>query len=267
MKPTVQNFRSDQPKMHSKREDKKSVNHKWNSRLYFQLGLIVSLIATILVVESTIGLTYATTVAESHDPVIDPPTITYVVDTPKPVVVEEKKVEIQKPVVKKPIITDVVNVIDDKELNKTETEVASTETAPTPVSPPTPNPTKPVVNSGPKDIISVEHVPVFPGCEMLTTNEERRQCLSEKISAFIGRKFDSDKFSYLEAGKTFRIDVQFKIDTKGNITDVRSRAPERRLEEEAIRVINKLPSIKPGMQGSTPVEVFYRIPITFQSKN
>ncbi len=266
MKPTVQNFRSDQPKMLSKREDKKSVNLKWNSRLFFQLGLILSLVATILVVESTIGLTYATTVADINDPFIDPPTITYVVDTPKPVVVEEKKVEIQKPVVRKPI-TEVLTVIDNDVSDKTETKLASTETAPPSIPSPTPGPTKPVVNTGPRDIISVEFVPVFPGCEMLTTNDERRQCLSEKISAFIARKFDSDKFSYLEAGKTFRIDVQFKIDALGNVTDVRSRAPERQLEEEAIRVINKLPSIKPGMQGTTPVEVFYRIPITFQSRN
>ncbi|KAA3621481.1 MAG: hypothetical protein DWP94_10330, partial [Flavobacterium sp.] len=82
MKPSVQNFQSDQPKMLSKREDKKLVNHKWNSRLYFQLGLIVSLAITIVVIESTYGLTVVKEVATGKDPFMDPPTVIYEIDKP-----------------------------------------------------------------------------------------------------------------------------------------------------------------------------------------
>lgn len=262
MKPSVQSFQSNQPKMLSKREDKKRVNLKWNSRLFFQFGLVVSLVITILVVESTIGLTFTKTVADNSEPMLDPPTMVYVVDKPKPVVVNDKKVVEQKPVIKKTIITDVIKVVPNIATTITETPLATTQNPPLPN---TPVVVVPVVNTGPKDINTVEFVPIFPGCEALSSNEERKQCLSDKIRAFIARKFDADEFSYLDSGKTFRIDVQFKIDSKGQITEVRSRAPEKSLEEEAIRVINLLPHIKPGMQGATPVEVFYRVPITFRT--
>jgi protein TonB len=263
MKPSVQKFKSDQPKELSKREDKRRVNHKWNSRLFFQIGLVVSLIITILVVESTIGLTFTKAVAENSDPMMDPPAITYVVEKPETVTAIEQKIVEQKPVIKNPVITDVITVLPNTAPITMETPVAAIDNPPVVYTPALPD--KPVVNSGPKDINTVEFVPVFPGCESLTSNEERKQCLSDKIRAFIGRKFNSDEFSYLDSGKTFRIDVQFKIDTKGNITEVRSRAPERSLEQEALRVINLLPPIKPGMQGNMPVEVYYRVPITFKT--
>ncbi|MBT8262545.1 MAG: energy transducer TonB [Bacteroidia bacterium] len=263
MKPSVQYFQSDRPKKLSKREDKKSVNHRWNSRLYFQLGLIISLGITILVVESTVGLSLIKEVAVGKDPVMDPPTVTYTVEKPKPVVVQKEKVVKQKPLVRKRTISTVVAVA------KNLPTIVETPLAPTDV--PKTNtvavvkPTPPPVNTNPENINSVEFVPVFPGCEYLGSNEARKQCLSDKIRSFISKKFDTDEFSYLDSGTVFRIDVQFKIDQNGNVKEVRSRAPERSLENEAVRVINLLPTIQPGMQGDKPVEVIYRVPITFKT--
>ena len=94
----------------------------------------------------------------------------------------------------------------------------------------------------------------------------REGCVCEdKIRAFISKKFNTDEFAYLDSGKQFRIDVQFMIDKNGNVQEVRSRAPERSLEHEAERVIKLLPTVKPGMQGKTPVDVIYRIPIIFKT--
>ncbi|KAA3621876.1 MAG: hypothetical protein DWP94_09565, partial [Flavobacterium sp.] len=155
-------------------------------------------------------------------------------------------------------------VMDNDLTMNVETPVATTETPTTPVKTTTetvsskiPNPTV--------DVISVEFVPVFPGCESLGSNDERRDCLSDKIRSFISKKFNTDEFSYLDSGKKFRIDVQFMIDKNGNVQEVRSRAPERSLEHEAERVIKLLPTLKPGMQGNTAVDVIYRIPIIFKT--
>jgi protein TonB len=60
-----------------------------------------------------------------------------------------------------------------------------------------------------------------------------------------------------------KINVMFKIDKKGNVTGVRSRAPHPRLEKEAARVINLLPKMKPGRQRGRAVVVPYSLPITF----
>ena len=123
MKPSVQNFKSDQPKMLSKREDKKSVNHKWNSRLYFQLGLIVSLAITIVVIESTYGLTVIKDVAVGKDPIMDPPTVIYEIEKPKPVVVPVAKVEEKKPIVREKVISEQIAVVKNDLTMNIETPV------------------------------------------------------------------------------------------------------------------------------------------------
>ncbi|MFD1094218.1 energy transducer TonB [Salegentibacter chungangensis] len=110
----------------------------------------------------------------------------------------------------------------------------------------------------------IENVPIFPGCESLSTNDQRKKCMSEKISQFVNRNFDTDLGSELGLSGVNRVIVQFKINEKGNIVDVRSRAPHPRLEQEAARVINKLPKMQPGKQRGKPVGVMYSLPIVFQ---
>jgi protein TonB len=264
MKPSVQNFQSDQPKKLSKREDKNNVNHRWNSRLYFQLGLIISLGITILVVESTIGLSVIKDVATGDDPFMDPPTMTYIVEKQDPVVIPKLKEVRQTPTERKRNIATQIEVARNLS-TALETPLASNETPKANVAAPV-RPTSSREKSTPENINTVEFVPVFPGCESLHSNEERKQCLSDKIRSFISRKFNTEEFSYLDSGTVFRIDLQFKIDQNGLVREVRSRAPERSLENEAVRVINLLPKIKPGMQGEIPVEVIYRVPITFKTE-
>ncbi len=88
--------------------------------------------------------------------------------------------------------------------------------------------------------------------------------MSEKVQEFVQRKFNTDLGSQLGLTGVNRVIVQFKIDKNGNITDVRSRAPHPRLEQEAARVINSLPKMQPGRQRGKPVGVMYSLPIVFQ---
>ena len=110
---------------------------------------------------------------------------------------------------------------------------------------------------------SVESVPIFPGCEK-GNNEKKRKCMSEKIAKFVKRKFDNDLACDLGLTGMQRIAVIFKIDKGGNVTAVRARAAHPKIEEEAVRVINLLPKMKPGMQLGKPVIVPYSLPIMFQ---
>jgi len=109
----------------------------------------------------------------------------------------------------------------------------------------------------------IENVPEYPGCEK-GTNTEKRKCMSAKIAKFVQRKFNTDLAGDLGLSGRQRISVIFKIDKKGNVTGVRSRAPHPRLEKEAARVINMLPKMKPGRQRGKAVVVPYSLPITFQ---
>ena len=110
---------------------------------------------------------------------------------------------------------------------------------------------------------SVENAPIYPGCEK-GNNEKRRRCMSEKIAKFVRKKFNTKLAKNIGLSGRQRISVIFKIDKVGNITGVRARAPHPQLEDEAIRVINLLPKMKPGMQLGKAVVVPYSLPIIFQ---
>ena len=76
--------------------------------------------------------------------------------------------------------------------------------------------------------------------------------MSEKITKFVGKKFNTDLASDLGLSGRMRINVIFKIDKTGNVTSVRARAPHQGLAKEAERVINLLPKMKPSEQRGNP---------------
>jgi len=109
----------------------------------------------------------------------------------------------------------------------------------------------------------IENVPIYPGCEK-GNNDAKRKCMSDKINKFVQKKFNTDLAGDLGLTGRQRINVIFKIDKKGDVVGVRSRAPHPRLEKEAARVINLLPKMKPGKQRGKAVTVPYSLPIVFQ---
>tara|TARA_R110002167_G_scaffold22899_1_gene81547 strand:+ start:529 stop:2163 length:1635 start_codon:yes stop_codon:yes gene_type:complete len=110
----------------------------------------------------------------------------------------------------------------------------------------------------------IDEVPIFPGCESRTTNDERKKCMSDKIAQHVNINFNTKIGKENGLTGMQRINVIFKINNKGNIVDVRSRAPHPALETEAIRVIKMLPKMIPGKQKGKVVTVPYSLPIIFQ---
>lgn len=122
------------------------------------------------------------------------------------------------------------------------------------------------VPDDPFNIMLVEKVPVFPGCEWATNNEQRRACLNEKVTRFVSEQFDADKGQSLGLHGLQRIFVNFKITKNGDIEILETKAPHIKLEKEANRVINKLPKMVPAQHGKKSVDVLYTLPISFQVK-
>ena len=110
----------------------------------------------------------------------------------------------------------------------------------------------------------IENVPVFPGCETLATNKERRKCMSDSINKLVAKSFNTDLAIGLGLKGRQRISTIFKIDKEGYVIGVRSRAPHPDLEAEAIRVIKTLPKFIPGKHEGKNVIVPYSLPIVFQ---
>jgi hypothetical protein len=110
---------------------------------------------------------------------------------------------------------------------------------------------------------TVQNVPIYPGCDK-GNNEARRKCMSQKITKFVKKEFNTDLAGDLGLKGRQRISVIFKIDKNGDINGVRARAPHPKLKAEAIRVVNMLPKMKPGMQLGKAVVVPYSLPIIFE---
>ena len=109
----------------------------------------------------------------------------------------------------------------------------------------------------------IEDAPVYPGCK--GNKEQLKTCLQEKIKKHVNKKFNSDLASQLGLTPGVKkIFVMFKIDKNGNITDIKARAPHKKLQDEAIRIVKLLPKMTPGKQRQVPVGVKYSLPIVFK---
>ncbi|CAH8282943.1 TonB-like protein [Mariniflexile fucanivorans] len=109
----------------------------------------------------------------------------------------------------------------------------------------------------------IEQVPIYPGCENLT-NSEAKKCTTEAISKYVQSNFNTEIAKNLGLTGRQRINVIFRINQNGNVIDVRSRASDPDLEDEANRVITSLPKMQPGKQRGRVVTVPYSLPIIFE---
>lgn len=252
---TLSNEKSDMSK-------KNDVNLAKNSSLYFQVGLIVCLLATYFLFEMNFKksiLNFPTDEPTVENKEFYLPNIQI-----EPDVVEQKQPEKHLAV----LITKTPVIKPNDFVIKAPVEIVTPESIPSVVtsnSNPTPAPVVPVIPiDKPFDMKDVERVPIFPGCEAATNNAERMACMSEKLTKLIQKKFNTDLAEDLGLKGIQKIYVQFKIDDNGRVTDIKSRSPYSQLEKEAERVVAKIPIMKPGMQRDTPVSVIYNLPITFQ---
>ncbi len=81
------------------------------------------------------------------------------------------------------------------------------------------------------------------------------------------KNFDTGRVQDFAASGINRINVQFTVDDKGFITDVKARAANAQLENEAKRVINTIPQMQPGIKQGKKVRVIYAQPILFKIDN
>lgn len=228
------------------------------SKILMQLGLVLSLF---IVYESIELKSYPKEVKELVG--------TFVSVDDNEQIVEFKKIEVVQPKSVQSVIPDRILKVDD-ELEINETIIESTETDESDAI---------IISDVDEDVVEVEeveevvedvpfmiieNVPIYPGCT--GSNVELRACFSKMVSKLVNQNFNPDLASDLglPTGSIQKIFVMFRIDKNGDIVDVKARAPHKRLQTEAIRVVNLLPKMTPGKQRDMPVGVKYALPITFR---
>jgi protein TonB len=224
---------------------------KRNNTLYFFIGMTVILLLAYLALE---WKTYYSTDAwdnaglKVQDELIEEVPLTF------------QKLPTPPPKIQAPPVIEIVE--DDKEV--VETVIESTE--------PDQNTEIPSIDDidvAEDDIPDtvmfrlIENAPVFPGCEVISDEEEKKDCFQEMMQKHIQRHFRYPE-SAQEMGLQGRVNIIFTIQKDGSIGDVKLRGPHEILEKEAARIISKLPKMTPGKQRGTPVKVPFSIPITFK---
>ncbi|SHJ45538.1 energy transducer TonB [Pseudozobellia thermophila] len=221
-----------------------------NRGLYFVLGLLFVMLLTLVALEWKTydrGLDYDISM-NVEDPLAEEVPLTIPYKTPPP-----------PPVQAPPII----EIIDDEE-ERIESEIAATET----------DQEEKILEVGdvealemeePEEVpfIMIEEVPVFPGCEKEKTAEDKRACFQKMMGRHIGKNFRYPEIAQ-ELGIEGRVSVMFVIQKDGSIGNIRLRGPDKSLEAEARRIIEKLPRMTPGRQRNTAVRVPFSIPINFR---
>ena len=107
----------------------------------------------------------------------------------------------------------------------------------------------------------VENKLVFPGCEKLATEDDKFMCFNQEIMKHIGKNFEFPELAR-QMGIQGKVYVNFVIEKNGKVSSVTiARGVDKLIDDEAVRVIKKLPTFTPAKQRGKPVRMQYTVPI------
>ncbi|MCZ4408164.1 hypothetical protein O3Q51_05060 [Cryomorphaceae bacterium 1068] len=108
----------------------------------------------------------------------------------------------------------------------------------------------------------VEIAPVYNGCEGLSI-AETRECFNNKVSTFIKREFNLSVSQDLNLSEPKPVEVFFIINENGNLTGMKVRDSEVTVQAEILRVLRKIPVMKPATHNGESVSVLCSIIVSF----
>lgn len=151
-----------------------------------------------------------------------------------------------------PKVIEVLNIVDDEVEIEDELEIEDTEA---------------------DDNTVIDVAPVIETAEEEEEEEAQVFFIVEDMPEFPGgdlalRKYIANSIKYpviaQENGIQGKVYVTFVVGKDGKVTNARiARGVDPSLDKEALRVVNALPTWKPGKQRGKPVNVSYTVPINF----
>ncbi len=238
-----------------------------NSFAYFQIGLIVTMVVTLFVLEYKFEHKTPINKEGEDITIVDEPVFRY-----NPIVPESKPVaRIEKPVVNVSRLSPIFKKVDNNKVlkpvaNTVPEENNTTNEIPAESKEPSANTSANLPVEKPT-IFSVEQLPMFEACKGLARSEQK-ECFDSQLAKAISKNLTYPEVDY-ENGKQGTALVEFVIDEKGNITNVSSVDNKRATYEmrmAAEKAIKKIPRIIPAKQGKETVKIKYIIPVSFKLK-
>lgn len=253
---------------------RKNVNLKSkakNSFVYFQLGLIGTMLVVLFALEfkfkdvakvDTFDLTFEPT-EESFNTSYT--IIEHKIVETKPVKVIKSKVELPKDVTRLDVKKndEVIKEAEAKSQDNasaTEGKDVKEDMVANPNEGKTTLPVKP-------NIFNVEQLPMFPECAGLS-RAEQKACFDEQLLKAVVRNLEYPEID-LERGKQGTALIEFIIDERGNVINVKALDNKRAtitMQKAAEKAVKKLPKLIPAKMGNENVRIRYSIPISFRIK-
>ena len=244
-----------------------------NSSIFFQLGLIATMLIALFVLEyeskdivKNLSFKDPKSTGTYEEPFEYNPRVEKQVQAkPRTKVVEKITPKLFVPKVlndfdlkKDDVVVDKQNLATQDDANKKDVSIDDN-----------PNPNTAVgKNEGPvtpPNINTVEQLPMFKACKGLSRSEQKA-CFDEQLSKIISRNLVYPESDY-ENKRQGRAIIEFVIDENGNITNVRpvnenGATPE--MKKAAEKAVKKIPQLIPAKQGNNNVRIKYAIPISFR---
>jgi TonB family protein len=235
-----------------------------NSFIFFQIGLIATMLVVLFVLEFNFELKSKKAVVPETITTIDISVPTNFKIIPKMNPIAENKPNAQPKFTNqfkettKEVPKDKVKPVDNtpKDVDTNAPKESVNE-----------NPIKEVPSTKPETptVLNVEELPMFPACRGLSRNEQLK-CFEEQMSKAVAKNAEYPEIDR-ENGKQGRALISFIIDENGKIIDVKAldnknATPEMKIAaEKAVRKVSKL---TPAKQGGKPVRIKYVIPVSFR---
>nr|WP_314560174.1 energy transducer TonB [uncultured Capnocytophaga sp.] len=162
-----------------------------------------------------------------------------------------------------PTVVETVEVVENN-TNIQETAIASNETTKEEKVVEVKQIQTPVEEDIPIDVpfTIIEDKPMFEACKNVPKPEQPK-CFKENLDKHVAKTFQYPQAA-MEMGTQGRVNVSFRINTDGSVTVLGVRGPDKLLEAEARRIIEKLPKLIPGKQRGKPTPVTFGYPISFK---
>lgn len=110
----------------------------------------------------------------------------------------------------------------------------------------------------------VQEMPRFPGCEDLSTDEEKMECAQTKMLQFIFNNIEYPKKA-MDNSVQGTIVVRYIVTTTGKIKDIETvRKIGGGCDEAGEKVVAMMPDWIPGKQRGENVNVQFNLPIKFK---
>ena len=108
----------------------------------------------------------------------------------------------------------------------------------------------------------VEIAPVYYDCEELS-EKETNKCFNNKVSKFIKREFNLNISKDLNLSEPKLVEAFFIINENGNLTGMKVRNSEVTIQAEILRVLRKMPVMKPAIHNGKSVSVLCSIIVKY----